>query len=401
MKTHEQGVMGNKEFIVLMAMLMSVIAISIDAVLPALGLIGDYYRLSDPNEAQFVIGALFFGMAGGQLVWGPLSDALGRKIVLYMGTVIYLVGTSLCLLAQDFDALLLGRFIQGAGGAAAYVTTVSIVRDRYAGREMARVMSVVMMIFILVPAIAPALGQAIMYLAGWREIFFVYLGYATLVALWIFLRMDETLPPENRTPLSIKVMSAAFMEVISNRITAGFAVCMGICFGSFLGYLNSSRQIFQTQFGVGDMFAVYFGGLALCLGAASMTNSRIVARYGMFRICLCAFMAIVVSSTLFLLVHWAGVIITLWMFLIYAACLFFCFGLVFGNLNAIAMEPMGHIAGMASAIVGAGSSLISMAIGGLIGQLYDGTLIPILTGFLLLGTLSIVIMVGVGRKTHL
>lgn len=393
--------MSDKEFIVLMAMLMSVVAITIDALLPALGLIGEHFQLSDPNRTQYVIGAMFGGMACGQLVWGPLSDALGRKIVLYVGASIYMAGTVLCLFAPHFDLLLLGRVIQGAGGAAAYVTTISIVRDRYAGREMARVMSVVMMIFILVPALAPALGQAIMHFASWRAIFVLYLGYVAIVAFWIFLRMDETLPPPNRRPLSLKAMSAAFLEVIRNRVTVGFAVCMGICFGSFLGYLNSSRQIFQTQFGVGDMFAVYFGVLALCLGAASLTNSRIVARLGMYRICLCSFAMIVLSSVLFLIVHWSGATITLWMFLIYAAFLFFGFGLVFGNLNAIAMEPMGHIAGMASAIIGAGSSMISMTIGGFIGQLYNGSLVPILMGFAILGILSINIMLAVGRKTHL
>lgn len=393
--------MGDKEFIILMALLMSVVAICIDALLPALGLIGEHFQLRDANHAQYVIGAFFLGMAGGELFWGPLSDALGRKIVLYAGTAIYLIGSFICLIAQNFDLLLLGRLIQGAGGAAAYVTTVSIVRDKYVGTEMARVMSIVMMIFILVPAVAPALGQLIMHVASWRSIFILYLFYATIVALWIFWRMDETLPPENRTPLSAKAMSAAFIEVVTNRVTAGYTLCMGICFGSFIGYLNSSRQIFQTQFGVGDMFALYFGVLALVLGAASLMNSRIVAKFGMFHICLYSFAAIVAVSAIFLLVHWSGVTIALWMFLLYAVFLFFSFGLVFGNLNAIAMEPMGHIAGMASAIVGAGSSLISMAIGGYIGQLYDGTLVPIVSGFLLLGSLSIAIMLAVGRKTHL
>lgn len=381
------GNISYREFTVLMALLMSIVAISIDALLPALGIIGQDLRLENQNHAQYLIGMIFAGMAIGQLVCGPLSDALGRKKVLYSGIALYLAGSVICYLASDLTGLLVGRFIQGLGVAGPYVSTMSIVRDKYAGRDMARVMSLILMIFITVPAIAPSLGQGILFLFTWREIFLLYIGYAVLVGGWLFLRLEETLPPERRVPVTLQALAHGFREVVTTRTTLFYMICTGICFGSFIGYLNSSQQIFQDQFGTGGMFTVYFGLLALILGAASLLNSRLVARLGMRFICLRSVAGIVAASALFLAVN-LTVEVTLWMFLAYAAALFFAFGLMIGNLNAMAMEPMGHIAGMASAIIGSVSSVLSLTLGALIGQLYDGTLVPLTAGFLVLGALS-------------
>lgn len=387
---------NSKEFIILMAALISVVAISIDALLPALGMIVEDLHLANPNHGQYMIGFLFIGMALGEIICGPFSDALGRKPVLYVSILIYLVGSLLCLFGQSFDLILAGRFIQGFGVAGPYMSAVSIVRDKYSGRAMARVMSVVMTIFILVPAIAPSIGQAILFQASWRGIFVLYVFYSIAVTTWIFFRLEETLPQEKRIPFSVKSIAAGFLEVFSNRLTACYTVCMGICFGSFIGYLNSSQQIFQSQFGTGKMFTVYFGGLALILGVASLLNARFVERLGMRNICIFSFAFIVAASVVFLGVHMIADI-KLWMFLGYAAVLFFTFGLVFGNLNALAMEPMGHIAGIASALIGATSSVVSIALGTVIGQLYNGTLIPLIWGFLVLGSLSLAIMIYAKR----
>lgn len=381
----------SKEFTLLMALLMSITALSIDALLPALGIIGGDLALANPNQAQFLISGIFGGLAAGQLISGPLSDALGRKPVLFVGIGIYLVGSVVGYTAQDFTSLLIGRVLQGVGVSGPYVSAISVVRDRYSGRAMARVMSLIMMVFILVPAIAPSLGQAILHVAGWRDIFLLYIGYATLIGIWIALRLEETLPREKRVPLRLSAFAHGIGEVLRTRVTVGYMLCMGIVFGSFIGYLNSSQQIFQVQFGTGEDFALYFAALALVLGAASLTNSRIVVRFGMRYICTRAALTIVVASALFLALH-AITPITLPLFLGYATILFFAFGLMFGNLNAIAMEPMGHIAGMATAIIGASSSIISLTLGSLIGQLYDNTLVPITSGFLLLGLLALGIM---------
>jgi MFS transporter, DHA1 family, multidrug resistance protein len=265
------------------------------------------------------------------------------------------------------------------------------VRDKFSGRQMARVMSLVMMIFIMVPALAPGLGQLILIFADWHFIFLFYVFYALLICVWIYFRLAETLPREKRILLNGASFFRGFKEVLCNRISLSYTICMGLFFGSFIGYLNSSQQIFQQQFHTGDLFALYFGLLALVFGGSSLVNSRLVERLGMHYICQMGVRTIIVSSALFLCVH-LFVVIQLWMFLIYGAVLFFAFGLIFGNLNAIAMEPMGHIAGIASATIGAVSSILSMSLGTFIGQLYNNTLIPVTSGFMLLGIVSLAVM---------
>lgn len=388
-----------REFTILMASMMSIVAISIDAFLPALGMVGKDLNLTNPNHAQYLISFIFLGMALGQLVCGPLSDALGRKKVLYAGIALYLVGSVICLVADNLTMMLCGRFLQGLGVSGPYVSAISIVRDKYSGRHMARVMSVIMTIFILVPAVAPTLGQAILTFASWRAIFLLYVLYALAVGTWLYFRLEETLPPEKRVPFNPHNLLHGLREIVGNRATFCYTICMGICFGSFIGYLNSSQQIFQVQFDAGKMFTIYFGALALVLGGASMVNSRLVEALGMRHICKASFLCVVVSSALFLGLH-AFSEIHLWMFLIYAAILFFCFGLVFGNLNALAMEPMGHIAGTASAVIGCCSSVISMTLGAAIGQMYDNTLIPVASGFMVLGALALVFMKLANPKTY-
>lgn len=379
------------EFTVLIALLMSVIAISIDALLPALGVIRVDLNIFDPNKAQLIISAIFLGMAIGQLICGPLSDATGRKKVLYLGIGLFLTGSLICFFATDLKMMLLGRFIQGLGVSGPYVSAMSIVRDQFAGRQMAKIMSIVMLIFMGVPAIAPSLGQGILLLADWRAIFLFYIGYAVVITLWIFIRLEETLPKEKRIAFSVASFSAGFKEVLTNRVTIGYTLCMGLFFGSMIGYLNSSQQIFQVQFNTGKLFTVYFGLLALVFGAASLGNSFVVEKMGMHRICYIAVKTMMVASAIFLTLH-AVTSINLWMFLIFAGTIFFCFGFIFGNANAIAMEPMGHIAGIASAIIGSISSVIALVIGTSIGQAYNNTLIPVTCGFLVLSSLAFITM---------
>lgn len=378
-------------FILLMASLMSVVSITIDAMMPALGIMGRELGVSDPNQVQYIIGILFGGMALGQLIYGPMSDAVGRKKVLYVGLFFYALGSVLCYLSGDMTQMLIGRFIQGFGIASPYVSTMAIIRDKYEGRDMARIMSLVMVIFVLVPCVAPTLGQVIMKFSGWRAIFLFYLAAIAAMASYIYLRLEETLKPENRIPFSLANLKHGFHAVIVNRHTIGYTLCMGFLFGSFMGDLNSSQQIFQVQFDTGDRFPLYFGGLALVFGLSSLVNSHVVKRLGMRHICLRGFIITMIASVLFLALHWVTDI-TLWMFVVYAAILFFTFGLMFGNLNSLAMEPMGHIAGLAATVIGVLSTLISMSMGIVIGQLYDNTLIPLTIGFFLSGALGLAAM---------
>jgi DHA1 family bicyclomycin/chloramphenicol resistance-like MFS transporter len=386
-----------REFIALMAGMMAAVALSIDTLLPALGIIGRELQVSNPNHPQFLIGGIFIGMAVGQLLAGPLSDALGRKRVLFLGLGIHFIGSITCLLAPNFGLLVVGRLVQGVGAAGPYVCAVSIVRDKYAGRSMARIMSLVMMIFIMVPAVAPSIGQAVMEMAGWRDIFIMYIAYALVLAGWVWWRLEETLPPERRVPFNPKNLLHGLRAVLQNKLTVCYTLCMGISFGSLMGYLNSSQQIFQEHFHTGKAFSLYFGGLAVVLGISALVNARIVQRLGMRYIAMRAMAGVIAASILFLLLHFV-VNITLPMFLAYAVIVFFCFGLIHGNLNALAMEPMGQIAGLASAIIGASSSVISMSIGAVIGQSYNDTLIPMAVGFAVLFSIGFLVMRFAARQ---
>lgn len=398
-------VIAQVELTILTATLMSMVAISIDALLPALGFIVKDFALADSNQAQLVVSALFLGLALGELVSGPFSDSLGRKPILFTGLAVYFLGTLVSYFSSDLDQLLIGRFIQGFGAAGPYISAVSLVRDQYKGRDMAKIMSLVMMIFVLVPAIAPAVGQAVLFVSSWRGIFVLYAVYGSLILLWILLRLPETLPKDHRIPFSVNGFFAGFKMVVTHKITMTLTISMGCLFGCLVGYLNSSQQIFQERFLVGNMFSVYFGGLALLLGVASLVNSKIVQRLGMYMLSVRALGTIVFSSFVFVLLQ-MFITPNLWMFFIYMGIIFFSFGLIFGNVNAMSMEPMGDNAGIASAVIGSISSIMSLTIGTTIGQFYDGTVLPIAIGFSIAGTVSFSLLILAGqlntelRKSH-
>ncbi|WP_406859895.1 multidrug effflux MFS transporter [Acinetobacter baumannii] len=387
-----------REFALLMALLMSIVSFSIDAVLPALGEVGRVFELKNNNQTQWVIIGIFSGMTIGQLIAGPLSDAIGRKRILFTGIIIYFLGSLLCFTTQSFEWFLVGRFIQGIGVSGPYVASISIVRDKYSGAQMARIMSLIMMVFMVAPAIAPSLGQLIIHFFGWRDIFVLYMIYATVVGAWVALRLEETLLPENRLPMRLQAFQDGFKEVVSNKTTMSYLLCAGFCFGGFIGYLGTSQQIFMQQFGkTGQEFSAYFAVLAGVMGIASFTNSKIVMKFGMRPICIYGFLGLCLISLTFLGILLIGVTVAFWMFMLYACILFLLFGTLFGNLNAIAMEPMGHVAGMASAIIGAASSVLSLILASIIGQLYNGTLIPMTCGFVILCGLAFMMTVYENR----
>lgn len=387
-----------REFALLMALLMSIVSFSIDAVLPALGEVGRVFELKNNNQTQWVIIGIFSGMTIGQLIAGPLSDAIGRKRILFTSIIIYFLGSLLCFTTQSFEWFLVGRFIQGIGVSGPYVASISIVRDKYSGAQMARIMSLIMMVFMVAPAIAPSLGQLIIHFFGWRDIFVLYMIYATVVGAWVALRLEETLLPENRLPMRLQAFQEGFKEVVSNKTTMSYLLCAGFCFGGFIGYLGTSQQIFMQQFGkTGQEFSAYFAVLAGVMGIASFTNSKIVMKFGMRPICIYGFLSLCLISLIFLGIQLIGVTVAFWMFMLYACILFLLFGTLFGNLNAIAMEPMGHVAGMASAIIGAASSVLSLILASIIGQLYNGTLIPMTCGFVILCGLAFMMTVYENR----
>lgn len=381
-----------REFIVLMAFLTSLAALSVDAMLPALEQIGVDLEVARANSVQLVITVLFAGMMAGYLIYGPVADAWGRKPALNLGLGLYILGSLICCLSPSLTVLLLGRFVQGLGAAGGRIVTIAIVRDTFSGREMARVMSVIMGIFILVPIVAPALGQAVLAVASWRAMFGFFIVAALVAGIWTFFRLTETLPPDQAKKLRFLDLVDGFKEAAGTRVTLGYSLTSGICFGAIIGYLNSIQQILQDIYHAGSLFALYFGMMAAMIGAASFVNSALVQRLGMRRLIRLALLGMIGLSLLFLPLAVQVSVVPLPVFLAYAGLCFFCLGLMFGNMSALAMEPMGHIAGSASAFVSFVSTWVAIACGALIGQLYDGTVVPLAGGYLTLSVGALLVM---------
>ena len=382
---------GLVEFVVLLALIISLVALSIDAMLPALPEIARDLEVRQINDSQYVILVFFAGMALGQIVFGPASDAVGRRPAILAGFALFAAGCLLSVAAATFEWMLIGRFLQGLGASGPRIVSVALIRDRFKGREMARVMSFIMTVFILVPVFAPALGQLIIHLSGWRAIFVLFLALALLVGVWFWRRQPETLAREDRIPLSFAQLWIGVCAILRIRAALGYTLTMGFIFGAFIGYLSSSQQIFQVQYGLAQLFPLYFGILACAIGAASLTNARLVMRFGMRRLTGYALRVISYLSLLFLLVvSIAGGHPHLGVLMVYLLVVFFFFGILFGNLNALAMEPLGHIAGLGSAVVGSVSTLISVGFGAIIAEAYNQTVLPLVAGFAGLGLAGLV-----------
>lgn len=379
------------EFVGLMATLTALAALSIDMVLPALPAIGAALGVARANDNQLVVSLFFLGFGAGQFVYGPLSDAAGRKPAAYAGLTLFTVGCVLALLSRTFSLMLIGRCLQGIGVAGPRSITLALVRDKFEGRAMARVMSLITVVFILCPIIAPAIGQVVLGRFGWRSIFVIYLAIGVAAAVWFAIRQEETLPPSRRLPFSLTRMLAAMREVVTTRRAIGYTVASGYVFGAFLGYLTSAQQILQQQYGLGSQFPFYFALLAIAIGGASFVNASLVLRYGMHALSTWSLRGICVVSIAFTAFASASAgHPPLWTLMAYLMVSFFGIGLLFGNLNALAMQPLGHIAGTGASVVGATSMLISLGFGTWIGQSYDGTVLPLVLGFAILSACSIV-----------
>lgn len=392
---------GALEFVALMALMTSLVALAIDAMLPALPMIGRDLDFPSANSTQWVVTMIMVGMAAGQLVYGPISDTTGRRPPVFAGLLLFAVGCLLSWFARDFESMMVGRFLQGFGVAGPRSVSIALIRDLYEGREMARVLSLIMSVFILVPIAAPLLGQVILMVASWRVIFASFLVLAVVVTVWFALRQPETLAPERRKPFSLRQLRTNFALVLRERAAMGFTLTAGISSGAFIGYLSSSQQIFQDQYGVGDRFALYFAILAAAIGAASRVNGRFVMRLGMFTLATWALRALALLSCGFVLYAWfrAGHP-EFAAFMVYLVMAFFCIGILFGNMNSLAMESLGHVAGVGAAVVASVSLAVSVILGGTIGQLFDGTVIPLVGGFAVLSLISLPLMRWAGARRH-
>jgi DHA1 family bicyclomycin/chloramphenicol resistance-like MFS transporter len=381
------------EFVILMSLMMSLTALSIDAMLPALPQIGSDLNVQNPNSRQLVIAIIFLGLALGQLFFGPLSDKTGRKPAIYAGYALYIAGALLSIFAINFPVMLIGRFIQGIGVSSPRAVTLALVRDRFGGRAMARVMSFIMTTFILIPMVAPSLGEAILLNFGWRSIFVIFILLALFTLVWFALRLPETLSPKDRAPFTLGRIVSATREILKIRVAMGYTVSAGLISGAFIGYLNSSQQIFQEQYNLGELFPLFFSTIALSLGFAFLLNARLVTRLGMRFLVNWSLLVIIGLSLAALVVAFltAGQP-QLLLFMAYLMSTFFCVGILFGNQNSLAMEPLGHMAGIGAAIVGSLSTLISMPLGTIIGQSYNGTIFPLIIGLVVLAGLAYLVV---------
>ena len=370
------------EFVPLAALLMSLAALSTDALLPALPAIGRDLGALRGNDVQYVITALFLGLGLGQILIGPLSDRIGRKPAMQAGLALFMAGCLVSIFAPTFEVMIGGRILQGIGVAGPRIVTIALVRDQYTGRQMARLMSFVMAVFILVPTVAPGLGQGMLWLGGWRAVFATYIAITVITFAWFALRQPETLPAVRRRPFSARAIAGAALEVLRIRAAAGHTLASAIVFAPFVAYLSSAQQIFQEGYRTGVLFPLWFGVLALAVGCASFVNGYLVMKHGMRRLS----QAAMVSITLVSGFAWALALVfdglpPFWLFMAYLLLVFFCMGLVFGNLSALAMEPLGHIAGVGAAVVASISIFIAVPLGTLVGQRFDGTMYAQIAAF--------------------
>jgi DHA1 family bicyclomycin/chloramphenicol resistance-like MFS transporter len=381
------------EFVIIISMMMSLTALSIDAMLPALPHIGNDLGIANPNDRQLVISVIFLGQAVGQLFFGPLSDRTGRKPAIYAGYALFIAGSVISVFSMTFPTMLLGRTLQGIGVSSPKAVSLALVRDRFEGRRMARVMSFAATVFVLVPMIAPTIGQGVLSLAGWRSIFGGFVLFALVTVLWFAFRTPETLALENRTSFSMRTIVGSIREILRIRPALGYTLTVGLVQGVFLGYLNSSQQIFQEQYALGESFPLFFATISLSLGMASLLNARLVMRYGMIKLVRWALGVVFGLAVVFL-----GISITLagrpplWILMAYLMVSFFCTGILFGNTNALAMQPLGHLAGIGAAVVGSLSTLISMLLGIVIGRSYNGTILPLVVGMTVLTGISMFVI---------
>ncbi|MET0528729.1 MAG: MFS transporter [Microvirga sp.] len=381
---------GFRERIVLYALLTSLTSVSIDALLPGLRAIGAEFGVRPPLSTQHVISLFIFGMAFGELLLGPLSDAMGRKKALVLGLSIYVAGTTIAMLAGSLEMVIVGRLLQGVGVAGPKIATRAMIRDQFEGAAMARVMSFMFTLFILVPMLAPALGQGVIAIAGWRSAFAIYLAMAGLLGVWLLVRQPETLPVAKRIPFRPRLLFLNGRRILSNRRVTLLIIATGIVFGAQLLYLSTAADLLFDNYAIKETFSFYFAVLAAGVGLASYLNANLVQRFGMDAMARAAFAGLASTGLLMLLATllWGGRLpLAALMTLGFAA--FFAIGVLFGNLNAMAMRSLGQVAGLGASLIASGSSLVATVFAIGMGSFYDGTAMTLAVGFFVAGVSSL------------
>jgi DHA1 family bicyclomycin/chloramphenicol resistance-like MFS transporter len=390
---------GFAEFVAIVALMMAVTAISIDNLLPAFPVIQARFGIADPNSLQLLVYVYMIGFGFAQIVYGPVSDRFGRRPVLLLSLAVYVAGCCLAMVAPSFGWLLAARVIQGLGAAGGRVLSTAIVRDRFAGREMASVMSLIMMVFLIVPMIAPAIGGMMLALGSWHYVFVSMLVLAGILVVWFTARMPETLHPEYRRPLSLRAIGQALSLTLRTRVAIGYATALGLLTGCIMGYVGSAQQVFDTGlYHLGALFPLAFGLVAGAMGVATLVNARVVRRLGMRTLShagLSAFVAVAVVQVGVGLAYQGHP--PLGLFLSVLAANQFLISFAMPNFNALALQPLGEIAGTASSFLGFYTTILGAFCGFLIGHAFDGTTLPIGLGYAILGGLALLVVAWTER----
>jgi DHA1 family bicyclomycin/chloramphenicol resistance-like MFS transporter len=381
---------GKVEFIAMMASLMALNALAIDIMLPGLQQIGESLGVENPNHRQYVVSAYLFGFGIAQLFYGPISDRFGRRKPLLIGLCIYILSAAAVVFVPSFAGLLLLRFAQGIGSAATRVISVSIVRDVFGGRAMAEVMSLIMMVFMVVPVVAPGTGQVILFFGNWHLIFAVIAVAALIVSFWVIRRLPETLDPADMRPFTVKSVLSGFLIVMTNRMALCYTIASTFIFGALFGFINSAQQVYVGIYELGVWFPAAFAAVALFMSMSAFLNSRWVGRLGMRRLSHAALLGFVTVTFLWLMVQLLSATpMPFLLFLGFFALAMFQFGLIASNFNSLAMEPLGHVAGTASSVLGFMGTVGGASIGASIGQAFNGSATPMVAGFFVVSVIGL------------
>ncbi len=395
------GGMGRAEFIALMAFLMALNALAIDIMLPGLQEIGAALNVENENHRQYVVSAYLIGFGFAQLFYGPIADRFGRRIPMIFGLAIYVVSSLAVVFVPSFESLLLLRFIQGIGSAATRVITVSIVRDVFGGRQMAEVMSLIMMVFMVIPVVAPGTGQVIMLFGDWHWIFVFMAVIAVIVGVWMYVRLPETLAPADVRPFTVKVIFDGFRIVLTDRVALCYTIASTFIFGALFGFINSAQQVYVGIYGLGVWFPVAFAAVALFMALSSFVNAKLVGRFGMRKLSHGSLLGFIAINLIWLVVQVLGPQpMPFFLFIAFFSLAMFQFGWIGSNFNSLAMEPLGHVAGTASSVLGFMGTIGGSIIGAAIGQAFDGTALPMVAGFFVVSVIGL-IFVLIGERGRL
>ena len=380
------------EFIVIMAALMSLVSLAIDALLPAMTNIGDTIGIINATNNQLLITMIFLGLGFGQLISGPLSDSYGRKPIIYIGFIVFAFASLICVFSTSLEMMIVGRIAQGIGLSAPRTISIAMIRDRFSGNYMAKVMSFVVAIFILVPVVAPALGKIMLDLYGWQSIFYSQLLFGLAVMLWLWKRQPETLKKENKRDFKLALLIAGLKEFIKHKNAVIFTFFSGCITGSFMVYLSASQLIFEQQYNLKDEFPFIFAGIAFFIGIATFLNGTFVVRLGMFKL-------VSIFTIIFILIPFVYIVLysgetnpSIYVLVTFFGLQFFAVAFLFGNTRALAMEPIGHIAGIGAAINGFVSTIMAVPIAIWIGSFINTTALPLFIGFFVCGVIALLLI---------